>query len=240
LKNSINDQIQFFQRQQEENNSKNNNTIKLIDEEFQCKMKILMNEKDQELSYLKKKIDDYKNSKDEILLKLKESLRNNKQLKKEYKEDVNLLKNEVAEKQEEISSLISEHQNKIDLLLKENSISKKEIINQYEVNMDRLSKENEKLNILLNQKDNELYKVVQNQKDENIYFNQMINDLKLENKSDKDEIYKCIQFILYLVNNENSQLFSEIGNLKNNSIIEKLKNEISNKNEKANIILINR
>lgn len=191
LKISFTDQISQLQKELEENKNKNNLTIRMIDEENTLKLKSIINEKDNQIEDLTRKLEDYKKCNEELIEQIRESIKVNKQEKSEFKDDIKILSQEINNKEQQIEQMRNKFKNKIDTILNDSEAVKKELIDQHEMKLNRINREKENLNKILVEKENEINSLLNQRRADENYFNHVINDLKNENETLQNSVFNC-------------------------------------------------
>lgn len=198
LKINLMEQIQKLQIENEVHKNKNTHSRKILEEQGNIKLLALENEKDIMIKNLERQIEEYQNCNEELLDKLQNHIKENKNNKEKNKNQIQDLTKIVEVREREMEEIKNKYDNRINTIVSENEIDKKDVNKQFEFSMNRMSiehaKEKEKLDKLLEEREKELMDVLDKKRDDQRYYEMNINELKMENENLKKKIENCILF----------------------------------------------
>ena len=188
-----------MQNQVDEMNSKYSSTTKFIEDDYKYKYEKAMSEKDEEMKRLMNKINDLLDYNDKLSMKVDENLRIIDELRKNYSEKIHEMQLHMNKKDSELIDMKNFYESKIDSMTRNFEEEKSRIVNNYEENLNKYyhlkfrlnnghTMSKDKLSIILNEREKDIHNILEKQQSQEKNYNDLINELKREIASHKENI----------------------------------------------------
>jgi hypothetical protein len=137
MRSLLGDKILYLQMQIEENNQRYSNTVKNMDEEFMIKTRNLMAEKDSEIIQLRKNLSDLEIINSDLLMKVNEYKMIVEEQKNSFNSRLTILDHDLKSCETDALELKDHYEERINYLIEQFTQEKAELINDYEINIEK-------------------------------------------------------------------------------------------------------
>jgi hypothetical protein len=195
LKNSFGEQVLNLHKHVDDVNLKSNFNMKMLEGENYLKYQFILNEKDTEIEILSKQVEDFKQCNEELMNTIKQNLKQSKDEKIMYNQNIDYLEKELALRQNETDDLRYYYEEKINNLLNSQELALREANSNIKDKLNQMTKD-QRVNIeilqrTLDDRENEIKCILNQNKTEESYFKNTIRDHKDELDKMRNEKSQC-------------------------------------------------